>query len=225
MLWVTKSSKRLTYLLGVCFRFALQGSLHLTKVTSWVKLWAAGSLTQNTSLKITYNINGRLMVRMFLLLLNVKMSFMSFPDLTRTYFCWVSPARMRILWTSTSLLSVSPDHQEETIFSMLEADQPFVSSHLNFSINKSPISFSVTSRNECVLFGAIFSFLPKKRSVSGRLLACKNVSLTYYLLSHISTINTTLYDFYLIPYFLLGNCYKQLIWLTRYKSQHCNSLP
>lgn len=56
--------------------------------------------------------------------------------------------------------SESPDHQEETIFSMLEVDQPFVSSHLNFSIRRSPMSFSVTSRNECVLFVAIFSLLP-----------------------------------------------------------------
>lgn len=79
-----------------------------------------------------------------------------------SYFCWVSPARMRILWTSMLALSESPDHQEETIFNMLEADQPLVSSHLNFNVSRSPISSSVTSRNEWVLFVAIFSFLSHK---------------------------------------------------------------
>lgn len=79
-----------------------------------------------------------------------------------TYFCWLSPALMRILWTSMSELSESPDHQEETIFNMLEADQLLVSSHLNFNISRSPISFSVTSRKEWVLLVAIFSFLTDK---------------------------------------------------------------
>lgn len=77
-----------------------------------------------------------------------------------TYFCCVSPARMRILWTSMLAPSESPDHQEDTIFSMLDVDQPLVSSHLNFNIRRSPMSFSATSRNECVLLLAIFSFLP-----------------------------------------------------------------
>lgn len=80
--------------------------------------------------------------------------------LQATYFCCVSPARMRILCTSMLPLFESPDHQDETIFSMFEADHPLVSSHLNFSISRSPMSFSVTSRNECVLFDDIFSFLP-----------------------------------------------------------------
>lgn len=173
----------------MCFRFVLQGSLHLTKVTSWVKLWASGSLTQNTILKIQwmyisissttenslmagwwFQDKGLYLFLLILLLLEIMLKCVcvkffrrSFPNITQTYLCWVSPARTRILWTSMLLLSESPDHQEETIFNMMEADQPFVSSHLNFSINKSPISFSVTSRNECVLFGAIFSFLTNKK--------------------------------------------------------------
>ena len=65
-----------------------------------------------------------------------------------------------------SVLSESPDHQEDTIFSMLEADQPLSSSQWNLSISRSPMSCSVTRRNEWVLLVAIFSFL---RQVEGDL--------------------------------------------------------
>lgn len=103
-----------------------------------------------------------LLLEMVCFLSHYKYFSKYFSKYNTSYFCWVSPARMRILWTSMLALSESPDHQEETIFNMLDADQPFVSSQLNFNISRSPISFSVTSRNEWVLFVAIFSFLPHK---------------------------------------------------------------
>lgn len=84
---------------------------------------------------------------------------------------------MRILWTSMFAPSESPAHHEEIIFNMLDDDQPLVSSHLNFSISRSPMSFSVTSRNECVLFVAIFSFLPgvNRRELSVFFIATRRI--------------------------------------------------
>lgn len=84
---------------------------------------------------------------------------------------------MRILWTSMFALSESPAHHEEIIFNMLDDDQPLVSSHLNFSISRSPMSFSVTSRNECVLFVAIFSFLPGVKRREMWVFYCKKKNL------------------------------------------------
>lgn len=82
----------------------------------------------------------------------------------KAYFFCVSPTLMRILWTSTLEVADSPYHHDDTIWRSEDADQLVESSHLNLSISRSPMSFSVTRRKECVLLAAIFSILRGKRS-------------------------------------------------------------
>lgn len=71
-----------------------------------------------------------------------------------TYFFCVSPARTWIFWICTAELE-SPNHHVDSLLSKEELE----SSHLNFSIRRSPTSFSVTRRKECVLLVVIFSCL------------------------------------------------------------------
>lgn len=107
----------------------------------------------------------------------MKIPFHDFREIRplKTNFFCVSPTRMRILWTSTSDSAESPDHQEDTMLSMNEADQLVDSSHLNFTIRRSPMSFSATSRKEWVLLVVIFSFLPMGKSIEAQLITVNSL--------------------------------------------------
>ncbi|KAG9343207.1 hypothetical protein JZ751_014186 [Albula glossodonta] len=73
-----------------------------------------------------------------------------------THFFCVSPARTRILCTCKPVaLGVSLENQ----WNRLEKEKPLYSSHRNVSFSRSPMSVSVTTRKECVLFTEMLSSL------------------------------------------------------------------